>query len=408
LKQTVKQFLHKEGGYVLGASFFTKAIAFISSLVLVRVLSPSEYGTLAYVLSALAFFIPFSGGGLQHSFMRFAPLYNSIPKVNALFRFSLIKGLLISGFIAFVLYLSIPFLDLNTISPIYFYVLLAYLFTYFFIEMVKVNYRVLNKNKTFASVDALSAGLLAFFGCLSAYYFGSLAYVLVLVIAPLLVGLFHLRITNTVVARIPKDYYYYGLWVGIGSIASQLMYSLDVFLVGQLINDTTQVAVYRSASIIPIALFFIPNSYITTHYADLAKNSTNKSYLISFAKQYMKLFTLVALGIAFPLYILAESIIVILFGQDYIESVPLFRVLILGMLGAFIFRIPFGNLLAAVGKSNWNAFVAFSILILNAILNYYAISRIGIMGAALVTSSLFWISGIVSLLLFLIYLKKLK
>jgi len=186
------------------------------------------------------------------------------------------------------------------------------------------------------------------------------------------------------------------------------MYSLDVFLVGQLINDTTQVAVYRSASIIPIALFFIPNSYITTHYADLAKNSTNKSYLISFAKQYMKLFTLVALGIAFPLYILAESIIVILFGQDYIESVPLFRVLILGMLGAFIFRIPFGNLLAAVGKSNWNAFVAFSILILNAILNYYAISRIGIMGAALVTSSLFWISGIVSLLLFLIYLKKLK
>ena len=208
MKQTVKQFLHKEGGYVLGASFFTKAIAFISSLVLVRVLSPSEYGTLAYVLSALAFFIPFSGGGLQHSFMRFAPLYNSIPKVNALFRFSLIKGLLISGFIAFVLYLSIPFLDLNTISPIYFYVLLAYLFTYFFIEMVKVNYRVLNKNKTFASVDALSAGLLAFFGCLSAYYFGSLAYVLVLVIAPLLVGLFHLRITNTVVARIPKDYYY--------------------------------------------------------------------------------------------------------------------------------------------------------------------------------------------------------
>jgi len=97
-----------------------------------------------------------------------------------------------------------------------------------------------------------------------------------------------------------------------------------------------------------------------------------------------------------------------LFGNDYIEAVPLFRVLIIGMLGAFIFRIPFGNLLAAVGKSNWNAFVAFAILFLNGILNYYAIKNYGIIGAAIVTSSLFWISGFVSLVLFFGYLKKLK
>ena len=408
MKQTIKQFLNKEGGYVLGASFFTKAIAFISSLVLVRVLSPSDYGVLAYVLSTLAFFIPFAGGGLHHSFMRFAPLKNSNSKVKALFRITLTKGFLISGIIAFVLYLSIPFLNIDKISPIYFYVLLGYLFTYFTIEMVKVNYRVQNYNKKFASVDALSAGLLAFCGCLSAYYLGSLAYILAFVLVPLFVGIFHLRVPHKMEVSIPKDYYSYGLWVGIGSIASQLMYSLDVFLVGQLIQDTTQVAIYRSASIIPIALFFIPNSYITTHYADLAKNSTNKPYLINFTKEYTKLFSLVAIAIGLPLYLFAEPIISILFGLDYIEAVPLFRVLLIGMLGAFIFRIPFGNLLAAVGKSNWNAYVAFTILFLNAILNYFAISTIGIMGAAIVTSSLLWISGLVSLALFYNYLKKLN
>ena len=54
-------------------------------------------------------------------------------------------------------------------------------------------------------------------------------------------------------------------------------------------------------------------------------------------------------------------------------------------------------------------FPNFTILfpVLNGILNYYAITRFGIIGAAIVTSSLFWISGITSLLLFYRYLKQL-
>ena len=73
------------------------------------------------------------------------------------------------------------------------------------------------------------------------------------------------------------------------------------------------------------------------------------------------------------------------------------------MVGAFILRIPFGNMLAAVGKSNWNAIVAFIMLVLNGILNYYAIYAWGIVGAAIVTSSLLWISGILSLVLFSVF-----
>ena len=409
MKKTIKEFLNKEGAYVLGASLFTKVIAFVSSLVLIRILSPSEYGVLAYLLSTLAFFVPFAGGGLQYSFLRFAPLKDSNTKVDALFRNSFFKGFLISTIIALILFATIPFLNLDKIiSPLYFYILLGYLFTYFIIEMVKVYYRVQNKNKKFASIDLLHSGLLAFFGCLSASYFGLIAYIFAFVLVPFVVGIIHLKVPEKVKITIPEKYYSYGLWVGIGSIASQLMYSLDVFLVGQIIQDTTQVAIYRSASIIPIALFFIPNSYITTHYADLAKNSENKEYLMQFSKNYCKLFALVGILISTMLYVLAEPLILNLFGAAYIEAVSLFKILLIGMLGAFIFRIPFGNLLAAVGKSNWNAFVAFGILFLNGVLNYYALNNYGLIGAAVVTSSLFWISGFVSLVLFNSYLKKLN
>ena len=206
--------------------------------------------------------------------------------------------------------------------------------------------------------------------------------------------------------KIPEKYYSYGIWVGIGGIASQLMYSLDIFLVGKLIQDPQQVAIYRSASIIPIALFFIPNAYITTHYTDLAKNSMNKEYLIRFAKDYIKLFSVLAFVLGVVLYFMSDYIITILFGEEYAEAAYLFEILILGMVGAFILRIPFGNMLASVGKSNWNAIVAFIILVLNGVLNYYAIYAWGIVGAAIVTSALLWISGILSLALFSVYLKK--
>ena len=409
MKNTINEFLNKEGAYVLGASLFTKVIAFVSSLVLIRILSPNEYGVLAYVLSTLAFFVPFAGGGLQYSFLRFAPLKDSSSKVNALFRVTILKGFLISAIIALVLFLTIPFLNLDeTISPHYFYILLGYLFTYFIIEMVKVNYRVKGRNKKFASFDALNTGLLALIGCVSAFYLGLIGYIVSFVLIPFFVGMMFLELPRKVKITIPDKYYTYGLWVGIGSIASQLMYSLDVFLVGQVIQDTTQVAIYRSASIIPIALFFIPNSYITTHYADLAKNSENKDFLIKFSKNYCKLFALIGILISTVLYVLAEPLISTLFGIAYIEGVSIFKILLIGMLGAFIFRIPFGNLLAAVGKSNWNAVVAFAILFLNGVLNYYALNNYGLIGAAVVTSSLFWISGFVSLVLFKIYLKKLN
>ena len=76
----LKNFIDKEGTYVFASSLITKICSFLTSLILIRVLSPVEFGELAYVLSALAFFIPFSGGGMQHSFLRYAPMYSDKKK----------------------------------------------------------------------------------------------------------------------------------------------------------------------------------------------------------------------------------------------------------------------------------------------------------------------------------------
>ncbi len=407
LHRILKKFREIEGGYVFVFSLSTKIFRFVTSLLLIRILSPDDYGALAYVLAALSFFIPFSGAGLQHSFLRYAPMMKKEEEKHALFQFTLSRGLLFSFFIALGLIILIPWLNSSIENTsMYFYVLIFYLFGFFFLELIKNWYRVLHQNRSFAVIDIYESVFILVLGIGAAYLYGTLAYLIVFVSAPLFVAFMNLKLIRSIKITVPDKYYSYGIWVGIGAVASQLMYSLDVFLVGAILQDSKQVALYRSASIIPIALFFIPNSYISAHYAYLAKNSFNKEYLIRFVKDYLILFLILGSSLGGLLYFMSDYIILILFGLQYQEAASLFRIIVLGMIGAFIFRIPFGNLLASVGKSNWNAYVAFIVLFLNGVLNYFAIYRWGVMGAAIVTSLLFWISGLISMVLFFFYFKK--
>ena len=91
-------------------------------------------------------------------------------------------------------------------------------------------------------------------------------------------------------------------------------------MVGKLIQDPQQVAIYRS-KYYPYSFIFIPNSYITTHYTDLAKNSMDKEYLIRFAKDYIKLFSVFAFVLGALLYFMSDFIIAILFGEDMLSGV---------------------------------------------------------------------------------------
>lgn len=274
--------------------------------------------------------------------------------------------------------------------------------------MLKSKYRVQNLNKKYAVLDVYTFTFLLLLGVGLSYFYGVLAYIIAFVAVPILIYLIFNERIKAPRIKLPKGYLKYGLWVGIGAIASQLMYSLDIFLIGQFVQDAQKIALYKSASIIPMALFFIPNSYITTHYTDIAFNDKNKLFLVSFIKSYLNLFSMIALVVSAVLILCSEYLFLLLFGEEYVSGVELFNILIIGMVGAYILRIPFGNALAAVGKSNWNALVAIAMLLLNAVLNYWAINKWGVVGAAYVTSSLLWISGLVSALLFIYYLRGLS
>lgn len=404
--KVLNNFLRKEGGFVFTGALYTKLISFFISLLLVRVLTQDEFGELSFILSFLTFFIPFSGGGLYYSYLRYAPNIASVKQRQLLFSHSRSLGFIINIVLAIIILVLNHIFDFNQNNS-YLNIIIFYIFGYFSVEMIKANLRVQNKNKRYALVDALSISLVLVFGVILSYYFGLVAYIIVFTVSPIIITILYRPKAKMFFKILSGDYLKYGLWVGLGAIASQLMYSLDIFLIGQIVKDSTLIAIYKTATILPLALFFIPNSYITTYYTQIASNDTNKSFLVNFTKSYFKWFSIVSLILACVLIILSEAIIVVFFGEAYEAASELFRILVLGMVGAFILRIPYGNVLAAVGKSSWNAVVALIMLILNGILNYWAISKWGIQGAAFVTSILLWLSGLVSALLFKYYISQL-
>ena len=75
------------------------------------------------------------------------------------------------------------------------------------------------------------------------------------------------------------------------------------------------------------------------------------------------------------------------------------------MLGAHLIRVPFGQLLSAVGKANWNTWISVVLVALTAASCIWCIPKWGVVGAAGAMATMYWVGGIMNALMFEVYLR---
>lgn len=109
------------------------------------------------------------------------------------------------------------------------------------------------------------------------------------------------------------------------------------------------------------------------------------------------------LGISF---LFPEELLSLL-DTNFIQFSDTFLILMIGIVGIYIFRGLFGNLLSSIGKAHVNYYIAIIALMMNITANYFLIPVYGIKGAAITTAFLMWFTGIVSWIWFWILYKKL-
>jgi len=406
---------NRKGGYIFTAIVLSKLLGFFLSIFVIKTITTEDYGLVSYAYNIISFVAPFAGFGIFQSLGRYGPLQDSQQKKRQLFRFVLTKGILASILLTGIVLVFSGVLTSSLPDSHNHLMLISFLIISLFIfEVVKIYFRIHHINKLFAYLEMSNSIVLLISGIVLTYFYGGYGYLIALIISPLIIAIYVIfkygLLTKIEKNDYTKDYkkslWSYGIYTSLGGLTSQLIFSIDILTIGYLIHDPSQIAYYKAASLIPFALLFIPVGVMKTDLVKLTQNYQNKAFLKKYASNYLKLFFIISILTFVFLYFLS-GFIMGLFGDEYVIAKDLVPVFAIGLVGAFLFRNPFGNIITCVGWAKTNTVISIVTLVLDIILNVVFVEQYGIIGAAYSTSILLWVAGIASYIAFLKYLKTL-
>ena len=412
IKEYINGFINRSGSYVIFSTMAARVLSFLGSWIALQLIEAKELGVILFAYGIVQFIIPIGGFGLHQSLIRYGALLKSEDEKQQLFSYVLKKGIVASIAIILVLvgiWYFIPFQFDKTYG--YFSILSLSILTVFILEIIKIQFRLQHKNRLYAITEfwynIILTGLI--FGL--SYLFQGMGYIIALIVSPVLTALFFIKKLN-VKLHIKNNlkitnlsFWKYGFFGGLSSVVTQLLILIDIILIGYLIDDPVAVTNYRYISIIPFSLLFLPRVFITTDFVTFTEKIHQKDYINRYIKNYMLFFGVVSILLLLFSYFFAEQILYI-FGVEYMNYADSFLILIMGIVGIYIFRGLFGNLLSSIGKIELNYYIISIAIVINVISNYYLIPLYGIKGAAITSAILMWFTGILSWLSFLYFFRK--
>ena len=159
-----------------------------------------------------------------------------------------------------------------------------------------------------------------------------------------------------------------------------------------MISDKLILANYKTATLIPFALNFLPILISQYMYPYFSRDSSNKVKIKNYYKKMLKYNGSFNLAVTLILILFSKYILSISFGKEYIIVQKEFTILMLGYFFAATFRIPWNSILSALGKVKYSVYNSLICTIINIIFDIIMIKEYGSYGAAMVTVLIFIIS----------------
>lgn len=404
--------------HIFGSSVINKIIAFLSSVVLVRILSKTEYGVFTYAWNIYCIIMLFNAMGMESGVLQLSSEHSGDQEyANRVSNYGTKFGLKIDLILCFVILLIGLFapLKIEAGRRLLCSLCLLPLFQFLF-NMTSVYLRSQKRNREYARLQVVNTALIFLVSASCAFVFREIGMVIghyVSYLSAYLIGLFafhiHLikrdRVTlGTETKPILKIAFISMLNNGL----SQLMYLLDVFVLGIVDPQETILASYKVATMIPTALTFIPQAMVTYIYPYFAEHKNDQRWCINHYKQVLLGLGCTNLIISTGLYIFAPFIVRVFFGVQYVDAVPVFRILVINYFFSGTFRTISGNLLVTQRKLKFNLLVAIISSSVNIVADYFFIQWWGSIGAAYATLLVVLVSSILSTSYLLVVFRSIK
>jgi len=280
----------------------------------------------------------------------------------------------------------------------------------FFYNHIQSQLRISGRNREFARLNNVVniSGLILILGL--TYFFGIVGYLIAMMLMPFF-SLFwfkNINFSEKFELKFSKnEIWKYGLFTAGTAVLGDALFSLDIILMGFLMNESA-VANYKTAILIPANLTFIAMTFMQSDFPELAKKHRDKSFLRYYISNYYKIFIPLCLGIFFAMFLLDDFFVKLFFGEKYQGIETPFLILTGAFLLNMLMRNLYGNLLSAVGKMEYNTIISAFALVILLGLSFFLVPKFGVEGMAISQSVTLLITGLLLMGGFLSYYRKLS
>lgn len=416
IKSKIKILLRTGFFHIFGSGVINKIIAFLSSLVLVRILTKQEYGLFTYAWNIYSIILIMNGMGVESGTLQLASEKGGKDDyTQAVCHYGAKFGIKFDAILVFLI------LGIGLFAPLKFEHARSLLCLLCALPIVQLLYQLTatylrsqKRNQEYARLTIVNTFLIFLLSATGAFLFREkglalgyyAAYLSSYILGAIICSVRLFKKSIDLSDRDKSALLRISAITMVNNGLSQLMYLLDVFVLGIVDPEETILASYKVATMIPTALSFVPLALITYLYPYFAEHRNDGKWCLNRYKQI-----LVGLGgfnlmVSLFLFAAAPIIVRLMFGAQYLDSVPVFRILSLNYFVSGTFRIISGNLLVTQRKLKFNLFVAVMSSVVNVAANFLFIQWWGAIGAAMATVLVVCISSILSTTYLIITFKK--
>ena len=407
--------------HIFGSSVVNKIISFLSSIILVHILTKNEYGIFTYAWNIYSIILLFNGFGIAPAILQLC----SEQSGNKSFEYKICNYGTRFG-IKFDILLLILTIVIATFFPLkisgsdqILYLLCLLPMVQLLLEITLNVLRSEKRNQDYARLSTINTILILFGSMLGAVLFREKGMVIGYYIAytvSFLLGFFWMKVKllhkkekiEVIELKEKKSLLSIAFISMCNNGLSQLLYLLDIFILGIVDPRETVLASYKVATMIPTALTFIPLSLITYLYPYFAQHNKDGEWCLKKYKQVVIGLGTINIIISILLFLLSPLIITVFFGKEYLDATIIFRILAINYFFSGTFRVLSGNLLVTQRKIKFNLLVAVISGVVNIIADFLFIQWWGSIGAAFANTLVVMISGAMSTIYLIYTFKHLK
>ncbi len=381
----------KNAGWMFLARIGGMIISFLATILVTRHLGPSNYGELSYAVSFVGFFGFIAALGLDQVLYRDLLLH---PEKKDLYLGTSITLRLSGSFltIASCILCALLFSQRDISFWLICIVSLSFIFNSFILLSYEFQASVLQKYPSLLSLCIL---IILNISKLAVTFFDKGVFYLaaIVVLEPLLYASGYLFLRTKIFGPLKRLQFDRAIAITVLKDSIPLMFASAFFAIYAGIDqimiknmlDSRSVGLYSSTVLVVEAWFFIPSIIISSLFPAIvnAKKVSEKLYYTRI-KNLTILLSGLSILISILMFFFAQSIIQIVFGKDFIESYPLLRIYVWGLLGNSLSAV-LQQILIIENYSVLISIMTFLGMITNVILNYFFIPKYGISGAAIAT-----------------------